>query len=71
MRHLKLFDEDRSTQITIFKKFIELNASMTHKLLVINHIVRHAPSRQRFILVGDSGELDPEVKSIASNTWTL
>ena len=61
MRHLKLVDSDKVQLITKVMDFIQRQASQTHKLKMIENIVTRAPSNQRFFLVGDSGELDPEV----------
>lgn len=61
MRHLKLVDADKVQLITKVMDFIQPQASKNHKLTMIENIVTGAPSNQRFFLVGDSGELDPEV----------
>jgi phosphatidate phosphatase APP1 len=62
MRHLKLSSSDKYQLIRKFKEFIKHDASQTHKLNVINDIFDHAPITQQFVMVGDSGELDPEVR---------
>ncbi|CAF5113628.1 unnamed protein product, partial [Rotaria sp. Silwood1] len=41
--------------------FIEHDGSQKHKITVIENIFTYAPIRQQFIMVGDSGELDPEI----------
>jgi phosphatidate phosphatase APP1 len=52
------------TNATNAEKFIDFlfdeNATASHKKARIREIMRHFPSRT-FILVGDSGEADPEV----------
>jgi len=62
MRHLKLVSPDTVDLITQILAFVHHNASRIHKLLVIKDILDHAPKTQEFIMVGDSGELDPEVR---------
>jgi len=62
MRHLKLVGSDKYNLIKKIIEFAQHNASQTHKLTVIKTILDHAPSTQQFFMVGDSGELDPEVK---------
>jgi phosphatidate phosphatase APP1 len=62
MRHLKLIDSDKYKLIKKIIEFVKHDASQIHKLTVIKHILDHAPLTQEFVMVGDSGELDPEVK---------
>ncbi len=62
MRHLKLADKDKADLIQQLLEFIKHDASLKHKLVAIRDILDHAPKKQEFIMVGDSGELDPEVR---------
>jgi phosphatidate phosphatase APP1 len=62
MRHLKLVDSNKYQLITKIFEFTQHASSQNHKLTVIKSILDHAPSTQEFIMVGDSGEVDPEVK---------
>ena len=62
MRHLKLVDSDQFQLVSKVLDFAKREASQLHKLEAINWILKHAPANQRFTLVGDSGELDPEVR---------
>jgi len=62
MRHLKLISSDKYNLITKIIDFAKHDASKIHKLTVIKEIFNYAPLTQEFIMVGDSGELDPEVK---------
>lgn len=62
MRHLKLVREEKRELIKHLKEFSKPESSKKHKLIVIKDILEHAPLTQEFIMVGDSGELDPEVR---------
>jgi phosphatidate phosphatase APP1 len=62
MRHLKLVSSAKYDLIRQIIDFVEHDASQKHKLTVIQNILDHAPKTQQFIMVGDSGELDPEVR---------
>jgi phosphatidate phosphatase APP1 len=62
MRHLKLIGSDKYNLIKKIIDFAKHNASQTHKLTTIKGIFDHAPTTQQFVMVGDSGELDPEVR---------
>ena len=62
MRHLKLAGVDKLNIIKKIIEFAEHNASQTHKLTAISSIFDYALTTQQFIMVGDSGELDPEVR---------
>jgi hypothetical protein len=62
MRHLKLVDSDKYNLIKKIIDFAQHQASKIHKLAVIKDIFDHAPLTQEFVMIGDSGELDPEVK---------
>jgi phosphatidate phosphatase APP1 len=62
MRHLKLVDSDKLNLIAKLQEFIEHTGSQTHKLGAITTLLKLSPSTQRFIMVGDSGEFDPEVR---------
>lgn len=62
MRHLKSADSDKLNLIDSLFDFIKPDASRKHKLAVIENILTNAPIKQQFIMVGDSGELDPEVR---------
>ena len=66
MRHLKLVSTDKYNLAKKVIDFIGHEASQTHKLTAIESILEHAPSTQQFIMVGDSGELDPEVRQPTS-----
>ncbi len=59
MRHLKLVGSDKSQLIAKIFEFTQHSSSQNHKLTVIKAILDHAPSTQDFIMVGDSGEVDP------------
>jgi phosphatidate phosphatase APP1 len=61
MRHLKLVGSDKYDLITKIIDFLQHDASQKHKLIVIQNILDNAPITQQFVMVGDSGELDPEV----------
>ena len=62
MRHLKLVGSGKYDLIKKIIDFIQHDASQKHKLIVIQNILDHAPITQQFVMVGDSGELDPEVR---------
>jgi hypothetical protein len=62
MRHLKLVSPAKYDLVKQIIDFAKHDASQKHKLLVIENILDHAPKTQQFVMVGDSGELDPEVK---------
>ncbi len=62
MRHLKLVGSDKYELFKKIRDFVQHDASQIHKLTVINNILDYAPIHQQFIMVGDSGELDPEVR---------
>ena len=61
MRHLKLVSTEKSLLLLKLSEFIQHEGSRKHKLNVIEDILQHAPIGRRFVMVGDSGELDPEV----------
>ncbi|CAF4066318.1 unnamed protein product [Adineta steineri] len=61
MRHLKLVGPDKYDLIKKILDFAKQDASQKHKLRVIQDILDHAPVTQQFTMVGDSGELDPEI----------
>ncbi|UJR21916.1 hypothetical protein I4U23_024986 [Adineta vaga] len=61
MRHLKVISPDKYNLVKQLSDFIGHNASQRHKLTVIETILNLAPSTQQFIMVGDSGEFDPEI----------
>ena len=63
MRHLKLVDSDKINLLTGLYNFIKHDSSKRHKINVIETIFNNAPIQHQFIMVGDSGELDPEVKN--------
>ena len=69
MRHLKLIDSDKAQLLTKLLEFTQREASQKHKVAIIKDILRYAPSNQRFVLVGDSGELDPEVYGIIAREY--
>lgn len=64
MRHLKLSDSNKTQLITKVIEFAQHQSSQTHKLTAIEEIMKYAPSTQQFVMIGDSGELDPEVRRI-------
>jgi len=61
MRHLKLVSSDIYDLMEKMFKFVQHDASQRHKLNVIKNIFHYAPIQRQFIMVGDSGELDPEI----------
>ena len=58
LRHIKLKDE-------IFK---EGSSSQRHKQKQIRHLLNQFPKRQ-FVLIGDSGEADPEIYAAVTNDY--
>ena len=62
MRHLKLAGGNTGQIITKMWDFIHSAESQEHKLTNIKHIFDHASVSHQFVLVGDSGERDPEVR---------
>jgi phosphatidate phosphatase APP1 len=62
MRHLKLVSSEKYQLISKVLDFAKRADSQKHKLHAIDWILRHAPINQQFVMVGDSGELDPEVR---------
>ena len=50
----------RSLRVSQLNTFLDAEASLQHKLSHLNMILGHFPQR-KFILLGDSGERDPEV----------
>ena len=62
MRHLKLSATNKISLMGKIVDFIQDESSQTHKLTTIEQILNYAPSLQRFVLVGDSSESDPEVR---------
>ena len=63
--HLRFFPKNLSSRITRqnLKQLVDgssLDGTFTHKTNEITELMRRFPNRQ-FILVGDSGEVDPEV----------
>lgn len=64
MRHLKLAGSEKLALLDHIIDFARHNSSQSHKISVIEDILAYAPIKQRFFMVGDSGEFDPEVKSI-------
>ncbi|CAF3040998.1 unnamed protein product [Rotaria sp. Silwood2] len=61
MRHLKLAGPDKINLIKSIMDFVKHDGSEKHKTAVIENILTYAPIKQQFIMVGDSGELDPEI----------
>ncbi|CAF5069770.1 unnamed protein product, partial [Rotaria sp. Silwood1] len=61
MRHLKLAGSDKINLIKSIIDFINHDGSQKHKITVIENIFTYAPIKQQFVMVGDSGELDPEI----------
>ncbi|CAF0960752.1 unnamed protein product [Rotaria sordida] len=61
MRHLKLADSDKLNLINSIIDFVKHDASRKHKISVIENILTYASIKQKFVMVGDSGELDPEI----------
>ena len=66
MRHLKLSDSNKTHLITKIIEFAQHQSSQTHKLTAVEEILKYAPSTQQFVMIGDSGELDPEVRPVKS-----
>jgi phosphatidate phosphatase APP1 len=62
MRHLKLVTSKKYELMAKIIDFAQRNASQTHKLIAIKNIFDYASINQQFIMIGDSGELDPEVR---------
>jgi phosphatidate phosphatase APP1 len=60
MRYFRFHLLDRSTWDSIGEQILDPAATFDHKIREITAIMRHFPGR-KFILVGDSGEKDPEI----------
>ncbi|CAF1380202.1 unnamed protein product [Rotaria magnacalcarata] len=61
MRHLKLVSKEKVNLLKHIIDFVQHDASQRHKVSVIENILTHAPIKQQFTMVGDSGEVDPEI----------
>lgn len=60
MRYFRFHLLDRATWDSLGEQILDPAATFDHKIREISAIMRHFPGR-KFILVGDSGEKDPEI----------